>query len=424
VRTLAEWLELQDLLHPRSIDLGLERITPVADALGVQRVPYRVITVGGTNGKGSTVAHLESLLQGLDVRTGVFTSPHLVRYNERIRIDAAEADDAELIAAFERIEAARGATTLTFFEYSTLAALLIFAAREVEVAVLEVGLGGRLDATNLIDADVAVVVSVGMDHREYLGEDLERIGREKAGIFRADRPAILGSSDMPASVFAAIVASEALAFVAGRDFTWQIEHDGRWSYRGRRLFDDLAPSALPGAIQYQNAATALAALEALALPRALSPKLISEALARTTLPGRFQILPGPVEWILDVAHNEPAARILAGHLAARPRAARTFAVTGILRDKDAAGIARALAPQVDQWILCSLPGARGSSSSELARRLGAGIAAAAEELDSVEEGCARARALAAPGDRVLVFGSFVVVGSALQWLRLYSIPDT
>jgi dihydrofolate synthase/folylpolyglutamate synthase len=411
-------------VHPKSIDLGLERVARVAQALGVQRVPYRVITVGGTNGKGSTVAHLEALLQALEVHTGVFTSPHLVRYNERIRIDAAEASDEELIAAFERIEAARGATTLTFFEYNTLAALLIFAAREIEVAVLEVGLGGRLDATNLIDADVAVVVSVGMDHRDYLGDDLESIGREKAGIFRADQPAILGSSDMPRSVFAAITSSEALAFVAGRDFTWQIGADGRWSYRGRRAFDDLVPSALPGAIQYQNAATALAALEALALPRPLSSKLISEALAHTVLPGRLQILPGAVQWILDVAHNEPAARVLASELAARPRAARTFAVTGILRDKDAPGIGRALAAQVDHWLLCSLPGARGSSSSELAERLGAAISEHAELLGSVEDGCARARDEARPGDRVLVFGSFVVVGSALQWLRLYSIPAT
>jgi dihydrofolate synthase/folylpolyglutamate synthase len=420
VRTLTEWLELHDSVHVKSIDLGLERVTRVAEALGVQRVPFRVITVGGTNGKGSTVAHLESLLRALGVRTGVFTSPHLVRYSERIRIDSVEARESELISAFERIELAREATTLTFFEFNTLTALLIFAARQVDVAVLEVGLGGRLDATNLVDPDVAVVVSVGMDHRDYLGDDLNSIGREKAGIFRTARPAILGSSDMPPSVFAAIAATGADARIAGRDFTWQIGADGRWSYRGIEVFDNLAPSALPGAIQYQNAATALAALEALRVTRRLNPKLVSDALCRTVLPGRFQILPGPVEWVLDVAHNEPAARVLAANLATRPRTGRTFAVTGILRDKDAAQIGRALTPQVDEWILCSLPGARGSSSSELAMRLGDAIGARAAQVDSIVEGCARARQSAQPGDRVVVFGSFVVVGSALQWLQLYS----
>ena len=421
MRTLAEWLELQDSVHPKSIDLGLERVAWVADALGLRPVPYRVITVGGTNGKGSTVAHLEMLLRALGLRTGTFTSPHLVRYNERIRLDGEEASDAELIGAFERIEAARGATTLTFFEYSTLTALLIFAARGVAVSVLEVGLGGRLDATNIIDADVAVLASVGMDHRDYLGEDLESIGREKAGIFRSGRPVVLGCAKMPESVFAAIAALGAHALIARRDFTWQVAGNGRWSYQGHQSFEDLAPPGLAGVIQYQNAATALAALEALRLPQQLDPKLISAALSRTRLAGRFQILPGPVEWILDVAHNEPAARVLARHLAARARVPRTFAVTGILRDKDAAGIGRALAPQVDHWILCTLPGARGSAASELAGRMGETIDGDAEQALSVHEGCARARALARPGDRVLVFGSFIVVGSALQWLGLYLI---
>ncbi|HEV2285045.1 MAG TPA: Mur ligase family protein, partial [Steroidobacteraceae bacterium] len=206
MRTLAEWLELQDSVHPRAIDLGLERVARVARTLGVDAPPFRVITVGGTNGKGSVAAHAEALLAAAGVRAGLFTSPHLIRYNERIRVAGAEAGDAELIEAFEQIEAARGATTLTFFEYNTLAALLVFARRGVTTAVLEVGLGGRLDATNLLAADVAVLASVGFDHRDWLGDTLEAIGTEKAGIFRAGRPAILGTADMPASVFAAIAA--------------------------------------------------------------------------------------------------------------------------------------------------------------------------------------------------------------------------
>lgn len=423
MRTLAEWLELQDSVHPRSIDLGLERVTRVARSLGVDRPAYRVITVGGTNGKGSVAAHAEALLEAAGARAGLFTSPHLERYNERIRVAGAEVGDAELIEAFEHIEAARGATTLTFFEYNTLAALMIFARRGVHTAVLEVGLGGRLDATNLVAADVAVVVSVGFDHRDWLGDTLEAIGAEKAGIFRAGRPAILGTADMPASVFAAIAAVGARALVAGREFSWA-ETGARWSYRGPGLaLEDLAPSHLPGSIQYRNAATALTAVAALAalapLPRALDAATVDAALEHVCLPGRLQVVAGAVEWILDIAHNEPAARVLAAHLGERPLApgARTLAVAGVLADKDAAGIGAALAPLIDAWIVCALPGARGGSAAELARRLALG-AARLTLADSVERGCEIARRNARPGDRVVVFGSFHTVGPALAWLRI------
>jgi dihydrofolate synthase/folylpolyglutamate synthase len=426
MRTLAEWLELQDSVHPQSIDLSLERVTEVAARLGVAAPAFRLITVGGTNGKGSVAAHAAALLAACGTRAGLFTSPHLVRYNERIRVGGEEVSDAELIDAFERIEAARGATTLTFFEYNTLAALLVFAQRAVEVAVLEVGLGGRLDATNLAPADVAVIASVGLDHREYLGESLEAIGAEKAGIVRAGRPAVLGTADMPASVFARIAQLRARPLVAGRDFTWELAGE-RWSYRGPELhLKDLAPSRLAGSIQYRNAATALTAVAALAAaaPLTLDRRAVNTALERVHLPGRFEIVPGPVEWILDIAHNEPAARVLAGHLKERPPpgaaagSGRTFAVAGVLGDKDAAGIAAALAPLVDHWIVCTLPAARGGSAAALAGRmqLRPGDFTLKE---SVEAGCARARSLARPGDRVVVFGSFHTVGPAREWLRIY-----
>jgi dihydrofolate synthase / folylpolyglutamate synthase len=429
MRTLAEWLELQESVHPRAIDLGLERVTAVARTLGVAAPAFRAITVAGTNGKGSVAAHAEALLRARGVRVGLFTSPHLVRYNERIRVAGAEVDDGELIDAFERIEAARGATTLTFFEYNTLAALALFARRAVEVAVLEVGLGGRLDATNLIAADVAVVVSVGLDHRDWLGDSLESIGAEKAGIFRAGKPAVLGTADMPASVFAALASLGAQPLIAGRDFTWELTR-GRWNYRGAGLtLRDLAPSSLAGSIQYRNAATALAAVAALAstahLPGVLDERTVNAALADVHLAGRLQIVPGAVEWILDIAHNEPAARVLAAHLrerplprAAAPRHPHTLAVAGVLADKDAAGISAALAPLIDHWIVCALPGPRGGSAAELAQRL----RLAAGELtlaDSVEQGCEIARARSRPGDRVVVFGSFHTVGPALEWLRIY-----
>ncbi|MGH8277139.1 MAG: bifunctional folylpolyglutamate synthase/dihydrofolate synthase, partial [Steroidobacteraceae bacterium] len=333
------------------------------------------------------------------------------------------------------------ATTLTFFEYNTLAALVIFAQREVEVAVLEVGLGGRLDATNLVAADVAVVASVGFDHRDWLGDTLESIGAEKAGIFRAGRPAVLGTADMPASVFSALAGLGARALIAGRDFTWTVTPGG-WNYHGPGVsLRNLPPPALAGSIQYRNAATALAAVAALGLrghagpaPRqpaggrgVLDERTVGAALRDVRLAGRLQIVPGAVEWILDIAHNEPAARVLAAHLRERaaarapgaaPGPGSTYAVVGVLADKDAAAIAAALAALIDHWIVCALPGPRGGSAQQLAQRLQPGTADFSLA-DSVTAGCELARARSRPGDRVVVFGSFYTVGPALQWLRIY-----
>ena len=436
-RPLAEWLALQEAAHPKSIDLGLARVGAVARRLEIERPASAVITVGGTNGKGSTVAHLEALWLAAGRSVGLFTSPHFLRYNERIRIDGVEAEEGAIVSAFERIEAARGTTTLTFFEYNTLAALLLFAQRGVEVALLEVGLGGRLDATNLVDADVSVVCSIGFDHREWLGETLEEIGTEKAGIFRSGRPAVLGTAAMPASVYATIAQVGARPVVAERDFTWRVaaRPDGqtRWSYRGTHLsLSDLPPSALAGSIQYRNASTALAALEALAMSgeraaaaeqvvAALDARTVAAALRRVRLAGRFQIVPGAVEWILDIAHNPPAAEVLAAQLAERPCQGRTLAVVGILGDKDAPAIARALAPVVDRWFLCTLEGPRGICAAELAARLEP-IVRDPTLAGSVREGCEAARAAAQAGDRVVVCGSVHTVGPALEWLGVYSTP--
>jgi dihydrofolate synthase/folylpolyglutamate synthase len=432
-KSLEEWLALQESVHPKTIDMGLARVASVARILGVDRPSCPVITVGGTNGKGSTVTHIEAFLRAGGLTTGMFTSPHFIRYNERICVNGGEVGDAELVSAFERIESARGATTLTFFEYNTLAALLIFADRRVESMVLEVGLGGRLDATNLVDADVGVVCSIGFDHRDWLGDTLELIGAEKAGIFRAGRPAVLGTSEMPRSVFEAIDRVGARPVVAGKDFTWHVEGT-LWGYRGPRLtLRDLPPSALAGSIQYRNAATALAAIEALGPARlgrgfSLDEQGVGHALSTVRLAGRFQVVAGstiagsgPGEWILDIAHNAPAAKIFAEHVRERPLpsgSGRTLAVVGILGDKDAAEIVRALSPLVDHWFLCSLPGPRGVTAEQLSLRL---------ELPSdkvtlagsVEEGCQAAQIAADRADRVLVFGSVYTVGPALQWLRIY-----
>jgi dihydrofolate synthase / folylpolyglutamate synthase len=410
-RSLAEWLEFQQAVHPRSIDLELSRVSAVARTLGVHRPACPVITVGGTNGKGSVAAHLDAMLRCSGVTTGLFTSPHLVRYNERIKVGGDELSDAELVAAFERIEDARGDITLTYFEYSTLAALLLFGGHAVEVAILEVGLGGRLDATNIVDPTVAVVASIGLDHRDWLGNTLEEIGREKAGIFRPGSPVVLGSPQMPESIFEAIDAIGARPVIAERDFTWNIGN-GSWNYRGPTWdLRNLPASALPGTIQYRNAATAIAALEALN-PAATG---IAGGLRAVQLPGRFQVIPGPVEWILDVAHNEPAAQVFAAHLRARPCTGRTHGVVGILADKDIAAIAKVLDPLLDCWILCSLNEPRGLSALALATRLE--LPNTAFELaDSVAAGCELARSRAKPGDRIVVCGSFLVVGAVLQWL--------
>ena len=419
--TLDQWLERQQSVHPRSIDLGLARISKVARTLGVDKARCPVITVGGTNGKGSVVAHSEALLVSLGLRPGVFTSPHLVHYNERVRINNAFVSDAQLVSAFDRIEAVRGDTTLTYFEFSALAALLLFADERVDVAVLEVGLGGRLDAVNMIDADVAVVASIGFDHRDWLGDTLEAIGREKAGIFRAGRPAVLGTREMPHSIFEAIGTLGAQAVVAEKGFSWAVHACG-WNYRGPTMaLEQLPASALNGAIQYRNASTAIAAVEALGFGPRLDRETVSRALRNVSLPGRFHTIPGPVEWILDVAHNEPAARVFADHLAARPCAGKTIAVVGILGDKDSEAIASLLRPLVDRWILCTIHEPRGLPAEELAQRmklLAIPGGAHVELAGSTEEGFVAARARAVPGDRIVVFGGFNIVGSALRFHRV------
>jgi dihydrofolate synthase/folylpolyglutamate synthase len=413
MRSLAEWLEQQQRSHSSTIDLSLSRVREVARRLGLLTPEYRVITVGGTNGKGSTVACLDAMLRAAGVRCGRFTSPHLALYNERICVDGAEAGDAELIEAFERIDAARADITLTFFEYNALAALYCFRRSRIEVAVLEVGLGGRFDATNIIDADVSVVCSIGIDHVDWLGDTVEAIGREKAGIFRKGRPAVLGSPDLPPSVWAAVQEVGARAVAPGRDYRFWAGEAG-WNFEyGAVSLRDLPPSALAGIHQTANAATALAALTALGGIE-LTRDQVGEALRTVRLPGRFQRVPGEVEWIFDVAHNVPAAQGLAANLRMLPRA-RTVAVCGILGDKDQQGIMAVLSADIDAWVLVTLDGPRAVSARDLARHLPADARVLAHA-DNVAAGCQVARDAARAGDRILVFGSFLTVGPALEFL--------
>lgn len=377
--------------------------------------PGTVLTVGGTNGKGSVVAFLDTMLRASGRRVGTFTSPHLLHYRERIRVAGRPVEDAVLCEAFARIDAARDDTSLTFFEWNALAAFEVFARERCDALVLEVGLGGRLDAVNAIDADVAVVVSVGLDHCEYLGPTLERIGAEKAGIYRRGRPAIFGSADMPVSI--ARVAHEVGADLWRLDCDYSATpHVGGWDYRGRQwVLDGLPPPALQGIVQFSNAATAIAALEAGGPRTQLAPEAVRAGLAAVALPGRFQVVEGAPEWILDVAHNPAAAAELARNLAARPCKGRTWLVAGILRDKDVEGIAAALAGS-GEWIAVGLEGDRALPAERLASRLQAAIGTAVRVAADVGAGCELARALAAPRDRVVVFGSFHTVGPALAWL--------
>lgn len=419
---LAACLERQQQLHPRSIELGLGRVRRVAEALGLLPVRVPAVIVAGTNGKGSTSAYLAALLQATGRSCGLFTSPHLRHYAERIAVDGRPASDGELLQAFAAIDAARAATTLTFFEYNALAALWQFRARGVAAMVLEVGLGGRLDATNIVDADVAVLTSVALDHTDWLGPTRASIGREKAGVFRAGRPVVLGDADMPETVYVRARELRCPVRVAERNFDWVTEPDGRWHYRDEQgQLRWLRPPGLGGAIQYRNAATALAAARCLLpAPEAAAlrdPAQAGAAVAAVTLPGRLQVVPGEVEWLLDVAHNPAAVEVLAQALSERPPARRTLAILGMLADKDVATVAATLVPRVDEWLLASTGGERGLSAAALAARIGPLRGAVSHHAD-VAAAVRAAQSRAAPGDRVLVLGSFQIVGPALDLLRL------
>ncbi len=420
-RTLAEWLEYQQRVHPRAMDFTLERIRTVLGRLGALTPRAPVITVGGTNGKGSVTALLEAVLLAAGRRVGLYTSPHLERYTERIRLDGREIGEAALVALFERIEAARGDLTLTYFEYATAAALLAFAGEPLDCLLLEVGLGGRLDAVNVVDADVAVVVSVSLDHTDYLGATLEDIGREKAGIFRAGRPAIFGSLSMPASIAAEAGRVGARLERLGADFDAERGAGGFTFRRGRTCRAGLPAPALAGSAQYANAATALAALDAGGwLPATAA---VAAGLAAVRLPGRYQRVAGPVEWVFDVAHNPGSAAVLADTMNERRVPGRTIVVAGLLGDKDAAAVGQELKRALgarDLVCTVTLEGERGRLAADLAAIwepiLGRPIATAA----SVGDGCAFAAHSTEPGDRVVVFGSFHSVAPALEWHRLYS----
>jgi dihydrofolate synthase/folylpolyglutamate synthase len=412
---LRDWLDWQQSAHPRAIDLGLERVSRVLARTGWCRPRQPVVTIGGTNGKGSCTALLEAMLRAGGHRVGTFTSPHFVDYRERIRIDGEWVSEASLLAAFERIADACGADSLTYFEHNALAALLVFESACPDVILLEVGMGGRLDAVNVVDADVAVVVTVGLDHMEYLGNDVESIGREKAGIFRAGRPAICGMPDPPCSILDSAASLGACLWLRGRDFHERVHADGDWDYvdaLGR--LEALPAPALEGVVQFANAATALAALRQLQARLPVAREAVERGLRSVRLPGRFQRVAGRdgIERVFDVAHNPEAAAALAESLTRRPVLGRTLGVIGTLADKDVAGVLEALRTRVDRWYAATTEGPRGQSDTALvARAAEAGIKMT--PAGSVAEAMRLAEHEASPGDRIVVFGSFHTVGPAL-----------
>ncbi len=421
-KTLDEWLQWQQTLHPSKIDLGLERVQAVLDRLALRQPPFRVLTVAGTNGKGSSVALLSSVLQAAGLRVGTFTSPHLFQYNERICVQGAPIEDEQLLRCFHTIDAARGDTSLTYFEFCTLAGLLHFARQHCDVAVLEVGLGGRLDAVNAVDGDGALIVNVGIDHCRWLGDTRESIGREKAGVFRSGRPAVIADRQPPASVRQHAAAIGAPLVCLGEHFDWR-ERAERWHYLGpTRTWLSLPRPALPGRFQLDNSAGVLALLEALPWHWQVPRAAVRRGLREVRLPGRLQrVERAGVEWVLDVAHNAPGAAQLATELERLPPRRHTWALFAAMQDKDLPGMIQPLLGLVDDWWVCPLDSPRAAAPDDLQALLRA-ARARVHGADNVDQACHAIAQQARPGDRVIVFGSFYLVGPALQALGLYSRP--
>lgn len=409
-RSLTEWLSWLEAQHPVAIDMGLERVGQVADRLQLRELGCPVITVGGTNGKGSTVATLVSIYRAAGLRVGSYTSPHLLHFNERICLQGEPVDDALLVAAFETIHAAQGEISLTYFEFTTLAALRIFREAALDVVVLEVGLGGRLDAVNLVDATVAVVTSIGIDHVEYLGDSRGAIAREKAGIFRQGQAAICGDPDLPPELLEAAAKAGAVLQRRGQDFDFRDEGEA-WAWRNAgRVLTGLPKPALA----LENVATALAALMAAPLP--VDESALREGLRQAALPGRLQVVGEAPQVLLDVAHNPHGVDFLMRHLPPARSGQRTFAVFAMLADKDIAGVIDGCLGHIDSWLVAGLPVPRAAASTDILPLLLARGCHVAGRYRSVAAALAAARQQARPADRILVFGSFYTVAAAQRAL--------
>lgn len=429
LHSLADWLSHLESLHPKTIALGLERVKLIKQSLNLNPT-FPIIIVGGTNGKGSVCAMLESILHAAGYRVGCYTSPHLLSYNERVRIGKQPVSDAELCASFEKIEQVREAVPLTYFEFGTLAAMQCFIEHKVDVAILEVGLGGRLDAVNVFDADCAVVTSVDMDHMDYLGDTREKIAFEKAGILRAGKVAVFGDMDVPDAVRAVAKNVGAQLQCLGEQFSFTAGKQ-QWNFKGAANSNNqnadtqhagtrsaLPYPALRGAFQLNNASAALAALDAIKDQLPVSMDAVRRGLVEITLSGRFQVIPGRPMFILDVAHNPHAARALAKNLADMSqndvtRQSKTFAIFSMLKDKDQVGVVRALAKKIDVWLVAGIDVVRGATSAEMAAVLqGEGLSTLSfvTIAEAVQSACNQA----GENDRIVAFGSFYTVAEVMR----------
>jgi dihydrofolate synthase / folylpolyglutamate synthase len=423
-QTLDRWLAWFETVHPKRIDLRLDRFVAVLEQLGLRSPSYAIVTVAGTNGKGSCVAMLESIYWHAGYDVGTFTSPHLWRFNERIRVNGVDAADAELVAVFEQVARDLGSITLSYFEASFVAALEVFRRRDLDVVILEVGMGGRLDATNAVDTDCALIVSIDLDHREWLGETRDEIGREKAGIVRRGKPVVIGDRAVPRGVLEHVAERGARPYLIGRDFDFRRE-GLRWRRAGAA---ESAPSLpLPpfgGEEQLANAASCAAVVDVLSGSLPVPDSALAAGIETAVLSGRLERhLVDGIEWVFDVGHNPAAITVLATSLRRLPPVGRTWVVFAAMRDKDLAGVVQPLVPAVAGWFVAQASAERGATGAELGTLLESVGAARVVVAADIAAACAAARAAAAPGDRVVVYGSFLTVAAAMEALRLYCAPS-
>lgn len=416
---MSDWLSWLETCSPNEIELGLERVQAVLERLGLQR-PGHLLLVAGTNGKGSCVAMLQALLLASGVSVGAYTSPHVLRYNERIAVNGTPATDPEIIAAFERVEAVRADVPLTYFEYGTLAAMVVFAAAEVQAWVLEVGMGGRLDATNVLDPTAVLITNVSLDHCDWLGDDIESIAVEKAGVMRKGMAVVFGAEQVPKAVLVHAAALGADLLVAGRDYAHAMNADGTWNWRGRtQSLQALQPPGLMGSFQIGNAAAVLSLLDVAGFTALLSVASVNAVLPALSLTGRAQrVTMHGTEWLLDVAHNPAAATVLAETLQANTVAGTTTAMIGMLDNKDATGVIVALRDQVERWIAVTADSPRAVPADELGRQIANLCDRSCLVADSLASAMQFARRDVAENDRILVTGSFFLVGPVLKQLGL------
>lgn len=420
---LSDWLTWLETLSPTEINLGLERVQLILERLDLPR-PAHVLLIAGTNGKGSSVAMVDALLRASGQCVGAYTSPHISRYNERIVVNGLAASDAAIVLAFERVEAVRGDTELTYFEFGTLAAVVVFAAAELDVWVLEVGLGGRLDATNAISPTASLITNISLDHCDWLGDDVETIAAEKAGVMRRGIATVFGATEVPDAIKTQAETTAATLLLAGRDFESRVGEDQHWSWRGPGgELQDLQAPGLAGEFQTGNAAAVLALLDVAGFTGVIDAELINRVLPKVSLPGRMQrLVSNGHEWLLDVAHNPAAAEVLASTLGSMQTSGTIFAIVGLLNDKDVVGVIGPLAEHVDTWIAMTAASKRAVAANELARQISNITGKACLVAESARDAVDFARRSASENDRILATGSFFTVGPILDQLATESRP--